>query len=286
MPVCVFKTLDAVYDVLGKICNAFEAADEPVTTLADLDQHAHPLVAGFRIFTWHVQDESTMFKVVVHSGDAPNIVYDDLKLVYHVVRRVWNVRPPMCVDRSVSEHRSEQLDMACVQTAADLLEYIGASQVAVVEDIQALEAAVRPPLRIAPPPPARRRAGGGGGIVIRGAGGIHQMIAQIVQLASGEDFFAPVPLGIPDAPKPKRTLPEEWSKRLREVEAPANDDDTCITCCTNRKTIKIFPCEHLGLCDECMETMMTSDTCQKTCPECRGDIESFKSLGKKKRVSK
>jgi hypothetical protein len=243
-------------------------------------------LTDMKIRHWAIEDEDKCsFHVVIYDDDDVNDVpFGDIDKITSMCREIFKpkrVKPAMVVDPDTSQERSYELHTRLLHSAQELLAYLNADRdnLATVDDMEALTNCIRPVERVARIPARTIR--------VHHPSDIIHAVMQLVGEADGAvRFHEPVPRSIPDAPRAKRELPEGYEERLREPEKATQDEETCITCCDNRKSIKLFPCEHMSLCDTCFESMMVSDTCQKTCPECRGDIESFKSCGKLKRVKK
>lgn len=53
---------------------------------------------------------------------------------------------------------------------------------------------------------------------------------------------------------------------------------TCCACMTNNKCIKLTPCNHICLCEECIKTIMTGGVSGRKCPMCRTDIFEYERV--------
>jgi hypothetical protein len=285
VPVIIFRSDEEVTGTLRHITNAFRVTpddDEPVTLgsyLSDRDSH----LASMKISHWAIEDEDkcSFYTIVYDDDDVNDIPFGDILDITRTCRDMFKpkqVKPVMVVDPDTTEWRSHDLHRRLLVSAEELLAYLGAdtNNLAIVDDMEALTNYIRPVERVVPLPVRMIR--------VHHPTDIIHAVMHLVGEENHARFHEPVPRTIPDAPRAKRELPEGYEERLREPEKATRDEEACITCCDNRKSIKLFPCEHMSLCDTCFESMMVSETCQKTCPECRGDIESFKSCGKVKRA--
>lgn len=289
IPIIVFRSQEEVIETFNHILNAYQVTPEDsVPTLEEcmppqMDRLS-PL-ADLPVSEWAIEEASRCsFRVIVYddedTNDIPNDDITALDNLCQLAIRTAEVKRVMVVDKEASPTRSHTYDARLLKSAAELLAYLGVDQsgLAEVTDMDVLTACLQP----APRQPAVR--------IVR-INHPNEIIPSILAHfigGGGEAFADNHPRTIPAAPRAKRTLPEGYQERLREPEKllPADDVDTvgCITCYENKRSIKLFPCEHMSLCDTCFETLMVSESCQKTCPECRGDIESFKSCGKTKRL--
>ena len=66
-------------------------------------------------------------------------------------------------------------------------------------------------------------------------------------------------------------------RKLEEVRGRYENDsnqNTCVICQDNVSIMAVIPCGHLCLCNECSEVCMGGQNGQRTCPICRGNMQS------------
>lgn len=253
LSVIAWSSEAALKETMGHILNAFQLEGQVFEEQLDV----------YQVFTWCVGSPEYAFKAIVTNGQILSLSFSELKRIERLARIQWAdqpLEPMVVVDPQAPPTRSRRTDDRLLQNAEELIAYLGVGDVARIPDMDALDLCVKP---------MNPRVE-------------YEMIPPFQVLHAM--FFGPVPRSIPNAPAPKRSLPDEWKARLCAVEPTDNSEEACLACFENKRTIKIFPCEHLFYCDDCFERMMTSDTCQKQCPECRGEVESIKSVGKTKRI--
>lgn len=280
IPIVIFRSLEEVQTTLGHIAGAYQVSQTTLGAYMPPSAEINVALAECCMARWAIDDENQCaFQVIIYDDEDTNDVpFCDIHEIQRMCREIFKpqrIKPVMVVDSDASESRSASQDARLLHTGAELLAYLGVEE-AHVPDMGALTECLEPV-------PRREQTR-----VVR-INHPYDLVQSIINaVGGGHAFHDPVPLSIPEAPRPKRQLPEGYEERLREPEklTPSDDIDqtACIMCYENRKSVKLFPCEHMSTCDTCFESLMVSDTCQKTCPECRGDIESFKSVGKLKRI--
>lgn len=53
------------------------------------------------------------------------------------------------------------------------------------------------------------------------------------------------------------------------------EDTVCVVCFDRQRNAAVFPCGHLQLCTQCVESIMTRTKC---CPTCQSDIEEYRKV--------
>lgn len=283
IPIVIFRSQTEMVETLSFITNAEQCADYPKTLNEMLRNDEQDIDADYgelELFKWKIETRE-FYALIFDDDDVDTLTTDDIQALKQLCRQIFAhspapVKSVMIVDVDACPQRSENVERHLLQNADDLLAYLNVSDgIARVSDMNELTRSIAPrEPRDDPPVRIRMQTG-------RDPSAFFNTLLQQV--------LRPVPRRIPAAPTAKRQLPDGYEERLREpqpIPEDNADDAACITCFEHCKSVKLFPCEHMDMCDVCFERLMVSDTCVKVCPQCRGDIESFKSYGKIKRPKK